>query len=204
MDTEKRELWDRLAHEPERAYRAFECYLSLPSGERTILGAYRDHVDNPDAVKPSDTWNGWSSRFGWRERAVAYDDHLASMRREAYERVIEQEAERQGALVERNRNRFNELMTLAYVRAMQCLEDDDWVSSNLRSSDVMRIIGLHMDYLKAFEVDRESKVEGDWNEEDVVDLDDLIKEVDALSDPEHPEEEEGNEEDSENAQSDPE
>ena len=61
MDTEKRELWDRLENEPERAYRAFECFLSLPGGERTLLEAYRRHVGNPDAAKPSDTWSGWSS-----------------------------------------------------------------------------------------------------------------------------------------------
>src|SRR5829696_3740183 len=52
MDNEKRELWDRLENEPERAYRAFECFLSLPGGERTLLGAYRRHVGNPDAAKP--------------------------------------------------------------------------------------------------------------------------------------------------------
>jgi hypothetical protein len=43
MDIQKRELWDRLENEPERAYRAFECFLGLPSGERTLLEAYRRH-----------------------------------------------------------------------------------------------------------------------------------------------------------------
>src|SRR5215218_5648624 len=68
MDIQKRELWDRLENEPERAYRAFESFLNLPSGERTLLGAYRRHVGNPEAAKPSDTWSGWSSSFAWRER----------------------------------------------------------------------------------------------------------------------------------------
>ena len=64
MDTEKsRELWDRLDNEAERAHRAFECFMSLPSGERTLLAAYRRHVGNPEAAKPSDTWSGWSSTF---------------------------------------------------------------------------------------------------------------------------------------------
>jgi hypothetical protein len=63
LDTEKRELWDRLDNEPERAYRAFESFLSLPSGERTLLEAYRRQVGNPDAAKPSDTWSGWSNTF---------------------------------------------------------------------------------------------------------------------------------------------
>jgi hypothetical protein len=182
MDTEKRELWDRLENEPERAYRAFESYLGLPSGERTVIEAYRAHVGNPEAVKPSDTWSGWSRQFAWRERAAAYDDHMASKRRDAFERGIEQEAEKQGALAERHRNRFNELMTLGYVRAMECLEDEDWVRSNLRSSDVLRIIGLHMDALKAFEVEREPKDEGDWTEEDEAAIADLISEVDELED----------------------
>jgi hypothetical protein len=50
MDVQKRELWDRLENEPERAYRAFECFLNLPSGERTLLEAYRQHVGNPDVA----------------------------------------------------------------------------------------------------------------------------------------------------------
>src|SRR5918994_393283 len=154
METQKRELWDRLENEPERAYRAFESFLSLPSGERTLLAAYRQHVGNPDAVKPSDTWSGWSSRFAWRERAAAYDDHLASLRREAHERVIEEEAERQAREVEKARGRMNELMTMAYVQAAEWLENAQ--PSDIRAQDVMRIIGLHLDYVKAFEVDRES------------------------------------------------
>jgi hypothetical protein len=91
MDTEKsRELWDRLDNESERAHRAFECFMSLPSGERMLLAAYRRHVGNPEAAKPSDTWSGWSSTFAWRERAAAYDDHLETMRRKAFERGIEE------------------------------------------------------------------------------------------------------------------
>src|SRR5215207_1171377 len=110
MDIQKRELWDRLENEPERAYRAFEVFLSLPSGERTLLGAYRRHVGNSEAAKPFDTWSGWSSTFAWRERAAAYDDYLAGVRRGAYERAVEEEAERQAREVERTRGCYNELM----------------------------------------------------------------------------------------------
>ena len=58
MDTQKRELWDRLENEPERAYSAFGSFLNLPSSQRTLLAAYRRHVGNPGAAKPSDTWSG--------------------------------------------------------------------------------------------------------------------------------------------------
>jgi len=186
MDIQKKELWERLENEPERAYRAFECFLSLPSGERTLLRAYRQHVGNPDAVKPSDTWSGWSSRFAWRERAAAYDDHIASLRREAYERALEEEMARQAREVEKVRGRYNELLAAAYHRAMEALEDDLWVRDNLRASDVMRIIGLHLDYVKAFHVDRESTGEDDWTEEHEAAGERIVKEVDALSYLEHP------------------
>src|SRR3712207_4938145 len=106
MDAEKsgtKELWDRLENEPEGAYRAFESFMTLPGGERTVLGAYRRYVGNPHAAKPSDTWSGWSSRFAWRERAAAYDGHLACIRREAREQAVEEEAKRHARLVEEAR-----------------------------------------------------------------------------------------------------
>jgi hypothetical protein len=198
MDIQKRELWDRLENEPERAYRAFECYLVLPSRKRTLLGAYRQHVSNSDAVKPSDTWSRWSSQFAWRERAAAYDDHLASVRREAHEQVIKEQAERQAREVEKTRGRFNELMTLGFMLTMEALEDEDWVRDNLRASDVIKIIGLHMDAVKAFGVDREPTCEDDWNEEDLAEFDDFTIDIDELEEiqEENPEEGSG-EEDSE-------
>jgi hypothetical protein len=184
MDTEKRELWDRLENEPERAYRAFESYLGLPSGERTVVEAYRSYVGNPDAIKPSDTWVRWSREFAWRERAAAYDDHLAHVRREAHERGLEEEAERQAREAEKNRGRMNELMTLGYERAMECLEDEDWVSRNLRFSDVLNITKLHLDALKALDADRQPRAEDGWTEEDDAEIADIIKEIDELESPE--------------------
>jgi hypothetical protein len=166
MDTEQRELWDRLTTESERAYRAFESFLGRPSGERTLLGAYRLHVGNPDAVKPSDTWSRWSSEFAWRERAAAYDDHMANKRREAYERGVEEEAERQGALAERTRGRMFELLTLSYDAAISWLEDSEWSKDNLRSGDVLKIIALHLDVAEKFGALKaeEEMAPGDWDE----------------------------------------
>ncbi len=199
MDIQKRELWDRLENEPERAYRAFECFLNLSSGERTLLEAYRQHVGNPDAVKPSDTWSGWCSDFAWRERAAAYDDQLASLRREAHERVIEEEAARQAREIEKTRGRMSELLTVAYMQAMEALEDEDWVSRNLRASDVLNITRLHLDALKALEVDREPRDIDDWDE---AALEEIVKEVDDQTDLESSDDEEEDGEDSENTERD--
>src|SRR5919112_649436 len=191
MDTQKRELWDRLDNEPERAYRAFESFLSLPSGERTLLEAYRQHVGNPDAAKPSDTWSGWSNTYAWRERAAAHDDHLASVRREAFERGIEEEAERQGVLAERNRNRFNELMTVGYEAAMRSLEEMV-EEGGMRPAEAIQITRLHMEAVKAFGVAAKPEGEDDWTEEDDAEFADIIKEIDAEAEEEA---EEGSEED---------
>jgi hypothetical protein len=195
MDTRRKEVWDRLDNEPERAYRAFEGFLSLPSGERTLLGAYREHVGNPGAVKPSDTWSGWSNTFAWRERAAAYDDHLARLRRDAHEQAISEEAARQAREVEKARGRSNELLTLGYVRAMEWIEEMD--ASQMRMSDVIHVARLHMDYLKAFPVQPEPRHEDDWTEEDEAAAERIVKEVDALPYLEHPDLGEEDEEDSE-------
>jgi len=183
MDTEKsRELWDRLDNESERAHRAFQTFLSLPSGHRTVVDAYRCHVGNPEAVKPSDTRTKWSRDFAWAERASAYDEHIESMRRQAFERGIAEEAERQGALAERTRNRFNELMTVGYEESMRWFEE--FGSSGMRASDAIQVIRLHFEAVKASEVTRQSKDEDSWTEEDDAEFADLIKEVEGEEDPE--------------------
>src|SRR5215216_7184685 len=165
MDIQKRELWDRLENESERAYRAFEVFLRLPSSERTLTAAYQHHVRNPDA-RPSDTWSRWSNDFAWRERAAAYDDHMANKRREAYERGVEEEAQRQGALAERTRGRMFELLTLSYDAVMSWFEDSEWSKDNLRSGDVVKIMALHLDAAEKFGVLKaeEGIAEGDWDE----------------------------------------
>ena len=190
MDTEKRELWDRLENEPERAYRAFECFLNLPSDHRTGVEAYRRHVGNPETNKISDTWTRWSNNFAWRERAAAYDDHMANKRREAYERGVEEEAERQGALAERARGRMFELLTLSYDAVMSWFEDSEWAKDNLRSGDVVKIMALHLDAAEKFGVlraDEAGSQPGDWDESKLekdakadVEADRILAEIEAL------------------------
>jgi hypothetical protein len=84
---------------------------------------------------------------------------------------------------------MNELLTVAYHRAMEALEDDDWVRDDLRASDVIRIIGVHTDYLKAFDTEPEARGVDDWEEDDAAG-EQIVKEVDALPYLEHPEDEE--------------
>jgi hypothetical protein len=181
MDIErKKELWDRLENEPERAYRAFESFRNLPSGERTLMEAYRGHVGNPHAPKPSDTWSRWSSEFAWRERAAAYDAHIARLREKSMEKVIQQEAEEQARQAERMRGRFNELMTIAYCETMEYLESEDFVRQ-MRPQDVINIMKLHFEATQKLGDTNTQSTDSvvDWSEDEQRELDAILDEIDA-------------------------
>src|SRR5919107_2990377 len=181
MDIEKkRELWDRLENEPERAHRAFECYRTLPSAQRTLIEAYRQHVGNPHAAKPSDTWSRWSRDFAWRERAAAYDAHIDRLREKSMEKVIQQQAEEQARQLERMRGRFNELMTIAYDRAIDFLESEDFVQQ-MRPQDVINIMKLHFEVTQKLGDTNTQSTDSvvDWSEDEQRELDAILDELDA-------------------------
>src|SRR5215217_147408 len=194
MDIEKKnEVWDRLENEPDRAYRAFESYRKLPSGERTLIEAYRQHVGNPEAAKPSDTWSRWSSEFAWRERASAYDAYIDRLREKSMEKVIQQQAEEQARQVERMRGRFNELMTIAYSEAMDYLESEDFVQQ-MRPQDLINIVKLHFEVVERQGSFNPPQQDNDWSEDEQAELDRILEEIDAEEVQERPEE--GSREDS--------
>jgi len=179
MDIEKKnEVWDRLENEPDRAYRAFESYRKLPSGERTLIEAYRQHVGNPEAAKPSDTWSRWSSEFAWRERASAYDAYIDRLREKSMEKVIQQQAEEQARQVERMRGRFNELMTIAYSEAMDYLESEDFVQQ-MRPQDLINIVKLHFEVVERQGSFNPPQQDNDWSEDEQAELDRILEDIDA-------------------------
>jgi hypothetical protein len=149
-----------------------------------LIEAYRRHVDNPHAAKPSDTWSRWSSQFAWHERAAAYDRHLDWIRERSIEKAIEEEAERYAREIERTRYRTNELMTLGYERAMEWLEDSECANEQLRAGDVIKIIQLHLDAtIKLGGGDRMAPNEGNWEEDDA-EINRIVEEVDAAAEAE--------------------
>ena len=188
MDTERnKELWDRLENETERAYRAFEVYRNLPSGERTLIAAYRHHVGNPDAVKPSDTWSRWSSEFAWRERAAAYDAHLDRIRERSMEKAIQEEAERQAREVEKARYRYHELLTRNYEEAIEYIESGDFVQQ-MRPQDVINITKLHFEAVEKLGGFNPPQEIADWTEDEQAELDRIVKEIESEEAQEEPEE----------------
>lgn len=180
MDSEKkpRELWERLENEPERAYRAFESYRNLPSGERTLIEAYRQHVGNPQATKPSDTWTKWSHGFAWKERAAAYDAHIDRLREKSLEKVIQQEAEQQARQLERTRGRCNEMMTVAYERVVEYMESGDFLSQ-MRPQDAINLLKLHFEAVESQGGFDPPQQEAEWTEDELAELDRIAAEIDA-------------------------
>jgi hypothetical protein len=163
MDNEK-ELWDRLEPETDRAFEAFRTFLSLPSGDRTLVAAYRRFVGNPNASKVSDAWNEWARRYAWKERARAYDAHIDQIRRNAMEKALEEEAAEQARQAERARYHLNELLTNYHAKTMDYLEQMD--AADMRFSDAVAVTRLYIEYVDKFGTGDEAKTEDEWTEDD--------------------------------------
>ena len=176
-ESERKELWHQLGNESDRAHEAFKTFMLLPPAERSVVGAWRRWTANPEAARPSPFFEGWSREHAWPERARAHDHHLELIRERGMEKAIEEEAERQAREVERTRYRFNELMALSFEGAMEWFEHAQ--PSDLRAQDVIGIIKVHMDYLKAFETTETPREEVTWTEEEEAELTQIIREIDA-------------------------
>ena len=182
MDTEesKEQLWDRLSNESGRAYEAFKVYMYLPPANRTVAGAWREWTGNPEAARPSPFFKEWSRDFAWSERARAHDHHLEVIRERGMERAVEEEAARQARQVERLHYRYHELMSVVYQKAMQYLEDGDFVK-HMRPSDVVALIKLHFEGVSKLGDPSAQNTETtvDWSEDEQRELERIVGEIES-------------------------
>jgi hypothetical protein len=81
----------RLPDEPAKQFAAFCIYRDLGPGRSIALAVRR--AKQRDAAGTLRRWEEWSSRFGWVERAAAYDAHLDAQDREMRAKLL---AELQG------------------------------------------------------------------------------------------------------------
>src|ERR687889_2587233 len=146
MDTEesREQLWHRLSSESARAYEAYKVYMYLPPAERTVVGSWRLWSHNTDTKREPPFFRSWYQSHAWSERARPHDHHIELLREEGQEEAIKEEAARQAQKVEKTRARLNELRAMAYERAIECLESDDFVEQ-LRPSDVRQILNIHLE-----------------------------------------------------------
>lgn len=120
-----RKPWDRLPGEPDKAYRAFECFLDMPYWERKDLHAYRNYVGNSEASHVSATWLSWKEEFFWEERVRAYDFHVQKERREQTIRAQIEAGYELGDELARMEQRMHHIQELLYEKLREKLEEDD-------------------------------------------------------------------------------
>ena len=70
MPRHKKQPWERLKDESDPAFRAFNTYLMLPMGGRSMAKAVRDMEMKPGYVSSLEKW---SVKYQWQSRVEAYD-----------------------------------------------------------------------------------------------------------------------------------
>lgn len=95
----KRNPWDQIAGESDKAFKAFMIYRNLPVEERTVRNAWKQYSPDRSDQQYSAHFANWSKLNHWRERASAWDRHLQGIKDKATEKVFSKE------LVEERKNR---------------------------------------------------------------------------------------------------
>src|SRR5918992_227601 len=188
-ESERKELWHQLDNESDRAHEAFRTFMSLPPAERSVVRAWREWTGNPDAKREPPYFAGWARDFAWSDRARAHDHHIEIIRESGMEEAIREEAPRQARQVEQVRGRFNELMAITYERAIEYLEDEDFIKQ-LRPADVVQILKIHLETTqKLGDTNTQTPDSGvDWSEDEQRELDRILDEIESEEAQEEPEE----------------
>jgi len=154
--------------------------MYLPPAERSVVRAWREWTGNPDAKRESPFFYNWSRTYAWQERARAHDHHLEVIRESGMEEAVKEEAKKQAKQVEQLHYRYHELMAMGYERAMQYLEDDDFVK-HMRPADVVALIKLHFEGVQKLgdSSAQESDSVADWTEDEQREFDRIVGEIDA-------------------------
>ena len=188
-ESERKELWHQLDNEPDRAHEAFKVFMLLPPAERSVVGAWREWSANPDAKREPPYFAGWARDYAWSDRARAHDHHIEVIRESGMEEAIKEEAARQARQVEQVRGRFNELMAITYERAIEYLEDEDFLKQ-LRPADVVQILKIHLETTQKLGGTPDApggSTAVDWSEDEQRELDRILDEIEAEGTQDEPE-----------------
>jgi hypothetical protein len=180
-ESERKELWHQLDNESDRAHEAFRTFMYLPPAERSVVRAWREWSANPDAKREPPYFAGWARDFAWSDRARAHDHHIEIIRESGMEEAIREEAARQARQVEQVRGRFNELMAITYERAIEYLEDEDFIKQ-LRPADVVQILKIHLETTQKLGGPTDAPGDStavDWSEDEQRELDRILDEIES-------------------------
>lgn len=148
--------WDRIEGETERSFAAFNEYLRLPPGERSLARVTLLIGNSPKSQSQTEAW---SRRFRWVERAAAYDAYMAKTAIQV--RKVDLEAAQQ---------RHLEVTTLGYTLALQTglkllnllkehLDNDEPVDSKAYNRVVRTIIDADTGMRRALKLPTQFRTE---------------------------------------------
>lgn len=139
--------WDRLAHEPKRAYNGFLCYLEQEPKSRTLLEGYRRLVENPEAKCPTEYYD-WRRRFDWDGRVDAYDEYTRKELLRAQHEGMKLEAFKRGEFLAGGWREIREISEIgARVAKKKLIEVEEGdLEANL--TQVVSLIGRLNDIFK--------------------------------------------------------
>src|SRR5918997_224144 len=186
-ESERKELWHQLDNESDRAHEAFKVFMYLSPAERSVVRAWREWSANSEAKREPPYFAGWARDYAWSDRARAHDHHIEVIRESGMEEAIREEAARQARQIEQVRGRFNELMAITYERAIEYLEDEDFIKQ-LRPADVVQILKIHLETTqKLGDMNTQTPDSGvDWSEDEQRELDRILDEIESEKAQEEP------------------
>lgn len=105
MDKHTQRLWEQQPNETDKAYNAFFEFIQMPvhdkitpENERSLYNLSVKLGYSVQPTRPATTIENWSAKYNWRERASAYDAHIANTTLTVVEREL---GEYQQALIEK-------------------------------------------------------------------------------------------------------
>lgn len=113
--------WLRQSRESEKAYWAFQSYLNLGS-HRTLDAAFRQATQQQNGNKrASGKWTAWYSKYTWKARAEAFDDHLRGLEQQQREAEVSARAKQWIEECEALRQRELEMAEKLLAKAQEML-----------------------------------------------------------------------------------
>lgn len=134
--------WAKQSTEPNKAFAAFECYLSLEPEERTLTKANDLYRQRNGMVSQQGVGSAgrWSKIHRWEERAEAYDAYVAARQRARLERRKLKAAERHADQLEDALEVFSAPSSklAARLREQAARDGVDFID-NLDDEDLMKL-----------------------------------------------------------------
>lgn len=107
-----RKAWHQIEGETPRAYEAFQTYLKIPLGKRTLVSAWEVMYRKPTGKhdRASGHFNDWAAKNRWKDRAEHWDNHQLMLGMVKREMILERARQR---LVDKALDVVNKLVEIA-------------------------------------------------------------------------------------------